>query len=330
MWRDHPWVGVGPAHFDVRFPAYRPASIQSRPFWVHNDYLNTLVDWGLAGAALVGAFLISLISGVVQTLRYVGRTGDDLGAKRSDRAAGVVGLAVAVLTLLLHSAVDFNMQIPANASLAVAWMASLTGHLRFTTDRYWANARGYRRVLVTLLALASMTFLGRQTVVRYREGICLTAAGSAPTERAQVNAYLAAQETEPRNAETLAKLGEIFRLRSWEGGDGWARELKEAERWFERAMREDPYDTYPISRTGMCLDWRQAHTEAEAYFDRALRLDPNNFYLTMLRGWHEIQKEDYPAAKRWLERSLEIKWYDNPLANNYLALVNARLAQARR
>jgi O-antigen ligase len=328
MWRDHPWVGVGPGHFDIRFPAYRPLSIQSRPFWVHNDYLNLLVDWGLVGGAIVGVFLVSLAVGVVQTLRYVGRTGDDLGVRRSDRAAGVVGMGVAILTLVMHSVVDFNMQIPANAFLAVALMASLTSHLRFSTDRYWVSPRWYGRVALTLVALPCVVVLGKQAAIRYREAVLLTAARSAPSEQVQVESYLAAQRVEPRNAETQATLGEIFRLRSWEGGDNWRRELEEAERWFKGAMSQNAFDTYPVSRYGMCLDWRQAHKEAEVEFDRAVRMDPNNFYLAMLRGWHEIQKGDYAAAKRCLERSLEIKWYDNPLANNYLAFVNARLAGA--
>src|SRR5439155_18262433 len=31
MWLDHFWFGVGPGHYDDRFPAYRPAEIQARP-----------------------------------------------------------------------------------------------------------------------------------------------------------------------------------------------------------------------------------------------------------------------------------------------------------
>jgi O-antigen ligase len=31
MWKDHPWLGVGPGHYDVRFPQYRDHTIQTSP-----------------------------------------------------------------------------------------------------------------------------------------------------------------------------------------------------------------------------------------------------------------------------------------------------------
>jgi len=51
IWQDNFWWGAGPAHFDYRFRQYRPpdADLQARPGRVHNDYLNTLADWGLVG-----------------------------------------------------------------------------------------------------------------------------------------------------------------------------------------------------------------------------------------------------------------------------------------
>ncbi len=40
MWRDNFWWGAGPAHFNYRYPAYRPARIQMQPDRAHNDYLK--------------------------------------------------------------------------------------------------------------------------------------------------------------------------------------------------------------------------------------------------------------------------------------------------
>src|SRR5436190_649912 len=36
MWLDHFWLGVGPAHYDERFRAYRPPAVQARPWRAHN------------------------------------------------------------------------------------------------------------------------------------------------------------------------------------------------------------------------------------------------------------------------------------------------------
>ncbi len=137
MWQDHFWLGVGPAHFDQRFPEYRPVGVQSRPVWAHNDYLNTLADWGVVGAGLVASAWVLLYWGVLKAWKSVRGPKDDFARKTSNRFAFAVGASLGLLAILLHSAVDFNMQIPANAILAVALMALLSSHLRFATERYW-------------------------------------------------------------------------------------------------------------------------------------------------------------------------------------------------
>ena len=53
MWRDQPWLGVGPANFAQRFKQYRTHWVYAEPERAHNDYLDGLADWGLAGAAIV-------------------------------------------------------------------------------------------------------------------------------------------------------------------------------------------------------------------------------------------------------------------------------------
>src|SRR5579859_4754794 len=49
MWQDNRYWGVGPGLFNTRFRAYRPEDVQLSPEYAHNDYLNTLADWGLVG-----------------------------------------------------------------------------------------------------------------------------------------------------------------------------------------------------------------------------------------------------------------------------------------
>jgi hypothetical protein len=327
MWLDHPWVGVGPAHFDVRFPAYRTRDLQSRPFWVHNDYLNALADWGVVGSAAIGGFLVCLAVGVVRTWKYVQRAPSDLGTKRSDRAAYVLGMSTGLLALAFHSVVDFNLQIPANAMLAVALMASLTSHLRFATDRYWVSPRLSGRVAATLIGLAAVWFLGGQAPRRFREGLWLTRAATAQTAAAQASAFQAAFELEPHNPDTAARIGEVVRLQSWEGGPEWRRLAEAAMEWFALSTKLNPYDPYGYLRNGMCLDWLGRYPEASTWFEKASQVDPISYYVTVMRGWHELQQGNYLAAKEWLEKSLQIKWYDNQLANNYLAIVNERLAR---
>lgn len=330
MWRDHPVLGVGPGHFDVRFPAYRPILVQARPYWAHNDYLNTLADWGLIGVGIIGAFLTFLAIGFARTTKYVRRTQSDLTVKKSDRAATVLGIGLGLLALLVHSFLDFNMQIPANAIVAVTLMASLTSHLRFATDRYWVTPRWTGRILVTLLACGTFVYLVPRLVDQYREGRLLTRSEEPNVGIHRVALLRAASVVEPNNAETVAKVGECHRLISWEGEEDWEQQIEEAKRWFERAIALNRFDPFPVARYGMCLDWQKRHEDAERYFDRALALDPNNHYLVMLRGWHEMQKGDFEASKAWFERSWQIKPYDNEFAVKYLAIATARTAAQKK
>ena len=54
IWQANYWWGAGPAHFDHLFRIYRDPHVQARADRVHNDYLNTLADWGVVGAVLRG------------------------------------------------------------------------------------------------------------------------------------------------------------------------------------------------------------------------------------------------------------------------------------
>jgi len=328
MWKDHPWFGVGPGHFDVRFPAYRTKEMQSRPLWVHNDYLNALVDWGVVGAGIIAAFLVGVGLGVARTWRYVGRGGNDLGSKGSDRAARVLGISTGMIALLAHSVVDFNMQIPSNALLAIVLLANLSSHMRFATDRYWVAIAGWRRMVVMVAGLALIIYLGRSVGNRYSEGVLLTRAAAAETSVDALRLLRQAYQKERNNPETVAQIGEIIRLQSWEGAPQW-RELAEiAMEWFKLGMKLNPFDAYCYVRYGMCLDWLGRHDEATEYFDRALKVDPVSYYTTLMRGWHELQRGDYASAKKWLEKSIEINDWNNELAYLYLEKVNQKLGAA--
>src|SRR5262249_2225172 len=135
IWQENPLWGIGPAHFDYAFRRYRPEEVQYRPDRVHNDYLNTLVDWGIAGVVLVTSAWVLLGIGLVKSWRVARGTRNELGeSKGRNRFAFILGASLGLLAILFHSVVDFNMNIPANAILAVTLMALLSSFLRFTTE----------------------------------------------------------------------------------------------------------------------------------------------------------------------------------------------------
>ena len=327
MWLDHPWFGVGPGHFDLRFPAYRPEAIQSRPYWTHNDYLNALADWGAVGGLLLGGALTCLLWTGWRAWRFVRRDGSELAARPSDRAAAVLGLGTGLLAFALHAVVDFNWHIPANAMLGVSFAALLTSHLRFTSNRCWLNPRVTGRLLLGMVSVAGAGLLVQQGILRWRETRLVRESELVRTLVPQVAALEKAVRLEPSNADTRSRLGEILRQRSWAGDPAWRAAAEEAWRWFESAIARNRWDTFPLLHGGMTLDWLGRHDEAATLFQRAMDMDPNNHYIALLRGWHEMQVSNWVEAKRWLERSVEILPWSNWLAFTYLEVVNRRLAE---
>lgn len=325
MWLDHPWLGVGPAHFDIRTPQYRTPALQSRPVWVHNDYLNTLTDYGLVGALIIGGFMGLAAWGVKRTWRYVHRADNALAVKRSDRAAHVLGVATGVVALLVHSVTDFHLHVPAVALTTVALLASLTGHLRFATAKCWISPRLTGRVLVAILGLASLGYLGPQAIRGFREGRALTLSETAATVGAQLQALQTAWVVEPANWETAQRIGEYCRLTSWEGPENWRQIAEDSIGWFQRAGELNRWESAPRIRRGMSLDWLERHEEATPFFEEAVRLDSNSYYTWLMRGWHELQRGNYAEAKQHFERSLQLKSWENFLAFNYLKVVQDRL-----
>ena len=111
MFLDHPLTGVGLGAFPTVYPSYGSSSSRyERVEQVHNDYLQLLTDGGLVAGLIGASALIWLLSTWVKSLRA------DL-SRRADWLTILPGASIAVLGLLIHSLLDFNLQIPANALL---------------------------------------------------------------------------------------------------------------------------------------------------------------------------------------------------------------------
>jgi tetratricopeptide (TPR) repeat protein len=330
MWEDHPWFGVGPAHFDYRFPRYRTEEVQARPGFAHNDYLNTLADWGLVGTSLIVAVFVLLYVGVFKAWSFVSRDQSVLGTKPSNRAAFVLGASVGLVAILIHSFTDFNMHVPANAILAVTLMALLSAHLRFATERYWVKPALIGRIIATIVGVIGVCYLVQQGYRRGREYLYLERAAKETAYTPKMIAALrAAAAVEPTNFETTYALGEALRRMGWDGNSGSEKLISEAVSWFQQGIRLNPYDPYNYMKLGMCLDWSGRHNEAGPYFEKAVQRDPNNYYVLAHQGWHLVQAGEYSAAKPWFERSLTLQhpWH-NPIARTYLAIVEQKLKES--
>ena len=119
LWGDYPLVGSGGGSFHMVYPRYRSDAVVLSYDHTHEDYLEILADTGMVGLGLLGLMVLLSFLAALTALR---RRHDPL--MRGMAFASVM----AIIALLIHSTVDFNLQIPANAAtfmvvLALGWIA---------------------------------------------------------------------------------------------------------------------------------------------------------------------------------------------------------------
>jgi O-antigen ligase len=108
IFRDHPWIGSGVGTLVSVYPAYETAYDATIVDHVHDDHFELLAETGVPGALCWLTFIILL---AVYGLR-------NLSAHQDPVVRTVqLGTVVGCVGLLVHSIVDFNLHIPANALL---------------------------------------------------------------------------------------------------------------------------------------------------------------------------------------------------------------------
>ena len=108
MFAQHPVLGWGLAVFPEVYPEFRSFYTNFTVNAAHNDYLQLLVEMGGCGFFVMLWFVITLFW---SAKRKLGKWSSDTnGAVTLAAMLGCVGIFV-------HSFVDFNLQVPANAAL---------------------------------------------------------------------------------------------------------------------------------------------------------------------------------------------------------------------
>lgn len=108
MFLQRPVTGWGLGTFPVVYPQFRSFYTNFFVNQAHDDYMQLLVETGLLGFGIMVWFVIVLYR----------HAWEKIGNWTSD-VSGAVALAclLGVTGILVHSTVDFNLQIPANAAL---------------------------------------------------------------------------------------------------------------------------------------------------------------------------------------------------------------------
>lgn len=319
MWRDHPWWGVGPGLFDARFDQYRPEGFQLRPDHAHCDYLELLTDWGLAGGIIVLAGIGIFIVGLIQSWPHVRREENDFGSAMSSRYAFFLGAVSGLFALAVHSLVDFNLHITADALVGITVLGLVASNLRFATQRYWVRTRLPLQVALTMTFGTLIVYFGVQMWRQGGEMVWTARADRMDAFSAgQVEALKKALAYEPMDAQTAYNIGECYWAQSLNGAGDYAQQAQQALDYYAIAINLNPHDPDSRLRSGMCLDWLGRHAEAEKYYSEAELRNPNGNFVVANIGWHFVQIGDYAAARQWFIRANKLANWHNETAKSYL------------
>lgn len=293
MFREHPIVGTGAGSFNVRFEAYRPEGFLPQPIWAHNDYVNTLSDYGIVG---FGLFFGAALFVVVRARRVASPPLADPGS-RSPSSGGRrdwlddrllrQGLGIGLLAFGLQLFVDFHFKIPALA-MAIATVAALL------VSRVWPNASEsngpWIRGIVSLgfVGVAAAVVFGlmplyRGEALRFEAREAMDRMAKVSLDDAAVRERLVTVRQKldraiaiaPMNAQAWADrsyaMAQWFRIDSMAGYSLG----KEAEADANRAIALCPIVAEFWVRRGVALDIEGRWADAGPVFAQAIVLSPN-------------------------------------------------------
>ena len=123
--RAYPLFGCGLGSYGSAFLKYKVSEPLVSDPYAHNDYLQLLAELGAIGFLIAGALVLAVLAKAVRAT-----------SQHSDPGGRCLALACtgAIAAILIHSTVDFNLYIPANAML-LAWISGTAVGLTFSSRR---------------------------------------------------------------------------------------------------------------------------------------------------------------------------------------------------
>jgi O-antigen ligase len=246
---DHPFFGTGPGTFVFIYPRYQDSTFASQAEVSHNDYLNCLDDYGLVGFG-VALFFVAAV-----TLKFFRPLVVD--NRWQDRVLVATGFA-AWVALLVHSLVDFNLHIPANALLLFSLTGLALGRLK--EEWHWStlSLAPLGRWLgwgVVLLSLIYGVEVARTALSDWAYERAVAREDEAPISESIAGAE-EALGYDRGNAQALVFLGDLHRYQAalQKNNEDRLSEGQKALDAYQKALQANSLDDSVQARMGMASD----------------------------------------------------------------------------
>ena len=270
---ERPLAGAGANMFQTLYEMSKPAELDtgSTFLFVHNDYLQIWVEFGLIGLVLLGAVIVTALA----LLLKARRAHDPLPLACGAAAAGVFA----------HAVVDFPLYIPFLLLLMGLWLGALAAHggefarLGLLVARTGQRLLPLRSPLVMgALCIAALAWLAQPAIADLAGRRAL---GELRAGRPEAGLYWqsVARRLEPRNGAHYWTEAVIWRDQAVEAHDKAL--AARADMLLAEGVRADPYQIANyLERAGLhrrhsdLFDPPRRAEEMLAWTGEALRLRP--------------------------------------------------------
>lgn len=127
LFKQYPIMGIGAGSYEHTYPSHKSADVRSDKLYdqAHNDYLQFLSEYGVIGFTCLAMAVLWSLLWSVQAMHL----------RKSSLHKGLgFAASMGIIAILIHSAVDFNLQIPANAFMFV-FLLALASIARWSPSR---------------------------------------------------------------------------------------------------------------------------------------------------------------------------------------------------
>jgi O-antigen ligase len=321
IWNDNKIGGIGPGQFQVIFPRYRPATIPNNPEYTHNQYLEIIVEYGVAGFILLAAlFQSTILVPVFKNAKNLLNRTNEVVCFNDEIIIGCVG---SIISLLAHIFFDFSLRIPS----VLLVFCSILAINKIISERFQCSesvlgaylVRGKLAGLVIVLMSLAVSFSALKAAC---EGIYIKKAENAGFHYAiKLENLYSASKIEPGNPITQFRIAQELKLIAKSDKKNQYKYILESAKFASNSIKLDPI--FPKSRIllGECLESIGDKEGARLQYQSAYINGKNDINIINDLTRSLIAEGDQSSAIKLVEESIKINWWDNPEAYYFKSLI---------